>query len=40
VEGYAAFADYAGNPTKIQELLNGWADETNQILKDNSHYGG
>jgi multiple sugar transport system substrate-binding protein len=40
VEGYAAFADYAGNPTKIQELLNGWADETNQILKDNGHYGG
>ncbi len=40
VEAYADFANLAGQPDKIQTLLNGWADETNQILKDNSHYGG
>ena len=40
VEGYADYANLAGNPDKIQTLLNGWADETNQILKDNSHFGG
>jgi len=40
VEGYADFANLAGNPDKIQTLLNTWADETNQILKDNAHYGG
>ena len=40
VEGYADFANLAGNPDKIQALLNSWADETNQILKDNDHFGG
>jgi multiple sugar transport system substrate-binding protein len=40
VEGYADFANLAGQPDKIQTLLNTWADETNQILKDNGHYGG
>lgn len=40
VEGYADFANLAGNPDKIQTLLNTWADETNQILKDNNHFGG
>ncbi|MDP2349690.1 MAG: hypothetical protein Q8M74_00860, partial [Chloroflexota bacterium] len=40
VEAYADFANLAGNPDKIQTLLNTWADETNQILKDNGHYGG
>ena len=40
VEGYADFANLAGNPEKIQALLNTWADETNQILKANGHYGG
>lgn len=40
VEGYADYANLAGNPDKIQTLLNTWADETNQILKDNGHYGG
>jgi len=40
VEGYADYANLAGNPEAIQTLLNGWADETNQILKDNGHYGG
>lgn len=39
VEGYADFANLAGNPDKIQALLNGWADETNSILKANNHYG-
>jgi multiple sugar transport system substrate-binding protein len=40
VEAYADFANLAGNADKVQALLNTWADETNQILKDNSHYGG
>ena len=40
VAGYADFANLAGNPTKIQALLNTWADETNTILKANSHFGG
>jgi multiple sugar transport system substrate-binding protein len=40
VEAYADFANLAGQPDKIQTMLNTWADETNQILKDNSHYGG
>ncbi|MCY7418955.1 MAG: extracellular solute-binding protein [Chloroflexi bacterium] len=40
VEGYADYANLAGNPDAIQALLNGWADETNQILKDNDHFGG
>jgi len=40
VAGYADFANLAGNPGKIQTLLNTWADETNTILKANGHYGG
>jgi multiple sugar transport system substrate-binding protein len=40
VAGYADFANLAGNPTKIQALLNTWADETNSILKANNHFGG
>ena len=40
VDGYADYKNLAGNTEKIQALLNGWADETNQILKDNSHFGG
>ena len=40
VEAYADFANLAGQPDKIQELLNTWAEETNQILKDNGHFGG
>ncbi len=40
VQGYADYANLAGNPEAIQALLNGWAEETNQILKDNGHYGG
>ncbi len=40
VDAYADFANLSGNPSKIQELLDTWADETNQILKDNGHYGG
>jgi multiple sugar transport system substrate-binding protein len=40
VEAYTDFANLAGNPDKVQALLNTWADESNQILKDNGHYGG
>ncbi len=40
VDAYADYKNLAGNPAKIQELLNTWADETNQILKDNDHFGG
>lgn len=40
VEGYADYANLAGNPEAIQDLLNGWAEETNQILRDNGHFGG
>lgn len=40
VAGYADYKNLAGNPDKIQQLLNTWADESNQILKDNGHYGG
>ena len=40
VTAYADFANLAGQPDKIQTLLNTWADETNQILKTNGHYGG
>jgi multiple sugar transport system substrate-binding protein len=40
VEAYADYANLAGQPEKIQELLNTWAEETNQILKDNDHFGG
>ncbi len=40
VAAYADFANLAGNPDKIQALLNTWADETNTILKANNHFGG
>jgi len=40
VEAYADYANLAGQTDKIQELLNTWAEETNQILKDNNHFGG
>lgn len=40
VDAYADYKNLAGNPGKIQALLNTWADESNQILKDNGHYGG
>lgn len=40
IEGYADYANLAGNPDKIKSLLDTWAEETNQILKDNGHYGG
>lgn len=40
VEAYADYANLAGNPEKIQALLDNWAEETNQILKDNDHFGG
>jgi hypothetical protein len=40
VEGYADFANLAGNPDKIKTLLDGWAKETNDILKANGHFGG
>jgi multiple sugar transport system substrate-binding protein len=37
VDAYADYANLAGNPDKIQALLNTWADETNQILAKNGH---
>jgi len=40
VEGYADYANLAGQPDKIKTLLDGWAQETNDILKTNNHYGG
>ena len=40
VEAYADYENLAGQTDKIQELLNTWAEETNQILKDNNHFGG
>jgi multiple sugar transport system substrate-binding protein len=40
VDGYADFANLAGQPDKIKTLLDGWAQETNDILKANSHFGG
>ncbi len=40
VEGYADYANLAGNPEAIQALLDEWAAETNQILQDNGHFGG
>ncbi len=39
VEGYADYKNLAGNPDKIQALLNTWAAETNDILKKANHYG-
>ena len=40
VEGYADFQNLAGAPDKIKTLLDGWAQETNDILKANDHFGG
>jgi multiple sugar transport system substrate-binding protein len=40
VDGYADWKNLAGNPDKIKALLDSWAEETNQILKDNGHFGG
>jgi len=37
VDAYADYANLAGNPDKIQALLNTWADETNQILAKGGH---
>jgi ABC-type sugar transport system, periplasmic component len=38
----AAFTDtsLAGNPSKMMDLLNQWAGETNSILKKDGHFGG
>lgn len=40
VDAYADYANLAGQPEKIQALLNTWAEETNQILAANGHGGG
>lgn len=40
VDAFAQYENLSGQPDKIQTLLNTWADETNQILKGNGHYGG
>ena len=40
VEGYADFENLSGQPDKIKALLDGWAEETNGILKANDHFGG
>jgi multiple sugar transport system substrate-binding protein len=40
VEGYADYANLAGQPDKIKALLDTWAAESNDILKANGHYGG
>jgi multiple sugar transport system substrate-binding protein len=37
VDAYADYANLAGNPDKIQALLNTWADETNSILAKGGH---
>jgi multiple sugar transport system substrate-binding protein len=37
VDAYADYANLAGNPEKIQALVNTWAEETNQILAANGH---
>jgi multiple sugar transport system substrate-binding protein len=37
VDAYADYANLAGNPDKIQTMLNTWADETNSILAQNGH---
>jgi len=38
----SAFTDtsLAGNPSKMMDLLNQWAAETNAILTQNGHFGG
>ena len=40
VDGYADFENLAGQPDKIKALLDAWAQETNDILKANDHFGG
>jgi multiple sugar transport system substrate-binding protein len=40
VDGYADYQNLAGQPDKIKTLLDGWANETNDILKANDHFGG
>jgi multiple sugar transport system substrate-binding protein len=40
VEGYADYANLSGHPDKIKALLDSWAQESNDILKTNSHFGG
>ena len=40
VAGDADFANLAGQPDKIKTLLDGWAQESNDILKSNDHFGG
>jgi hypothetical protein len=40
VDGYADYENLAGKPDAIKALLDGWANETNDILKANGHYGG
>lgn len=40
VDAYKQYATLSGNPSAIQTMLNGWADETNSILKKNNNYGG
>jgi len=40
VDGYADYQNLAGQPDKIKALLDGWANETNDILKANDHFGG
>jgi multiple sugar transport system substrate-binding protein len=37
VDAYADYANLAGQPDKVQALLNTWAEETNQILAKNGH---
>ncbi|HUQ77514.1 MAG TPA: extracellular solute-binding protein [Patescibacteria group bacterium] len=39
VDAYADYANLAGNPEKIQALMNTWAEETNQILAKGGHGG-
>lgn len=40
VDAYADYQNLSANPDKIKTLLDGWAKETNDILKANNHYGG
>jgi len=40
VDAYKDYANLAGNPTKIKELLDTWAAESNDILKKGGHYDG
>jgi multiple sugar transport system substrate-binding protein len=40
VDAYADFENLSGQPDKIKSLMDGWAQETNDILKANDHFGG